>query len=379
MADDLAAQLERMASGEYRPATFLERGVAVPFTTPMLLGARLRPASRNGYDLVIASISGGRGFYIVSWSALAEICAPSLHDERLYALLAPRASLSPENVRRASSQVAQEGWGGRFAARAADHREAEAEAETPLARMRLNLRLLQRLVRQTETPAEATPPIEADAPDRQQHRSKRALLRVSARLGLRPEEVILCFEEIALAFQHVGVPEEPRTPRLRQILAQLDHVAGDFAEWVARTPAARENQISAAIAGSCTLTVRCGAALLGRIEGDMADITALLGRWQTKPESLAVEATRLDWLLDGWPLIIALWQQSKPRDRLRTAKEIAMLLPILPRETAAWCGMEADWDLPQRLCRFVPRLHDWRHGRMVDLMARNERLMALAL
>ena len=30
-----------------KPASFLERGVAVPFTTPALAGARIRPADRT--------------------------------------------------------------------------------------------------------------------------------------------------------------------------------------------------------------------------------------------------------------------------------------------------------------------------------------------
>ena len=33
----------------YQPATFLERGVAMPFTTPQLAGARGRPDLRGGW------------------------------------------------------------------------------------------------------------------------------------------------------------------------------------------------------------------------------------------------------------------------------------------------------------------------------------------
>src|ERR1700712_5461419 len=51
----------------YHPTTFLERGVAVPFTTPMLAGTRARPAEKQGLELVIPNPSGGRGVYIMAW------------------------------------------------------------------------------------------------------------------------------------------------------------------------------------------------------------------------------------------------------------------------------------------------------------------------
>ena len=375
MAADLAARLERMASGDYRPTTLLERGVVVPFTTPLLLGAKLRPSARKGLELVITNISGGRGFYIVSWSSLAEICAPSLHDERLFALLSARAALSPGDIRRASRQVAQEGWGGRHAAKAA----VQAEAEAALDRARLNLGLLKRLVGQTEAPAEAAVPITQDTPDQQQHRAKRAVLHVAESLGLQPEDAIQSLEGIALAFQEVGVQEEPVASRQRRLLAAIDAIAREIGAWVAETPAAQETHAGEMIAVSCNLTLRCGAAMLGRIDAGFADLPRLLRRWRAEPETVATEAARLDWLLDGWPLILGLWEQAEPPEQLRAIWEVAMLLPVLPRETAAWCSVEADWDLPQRLRRLVKARHERRSCRPVDLSARNERLMVGAL
>ena len=43
----------------------MERGASVPFTTPMLSGARVRPADRIGLELLMPNPSGGRGTYIV--------------------------------------------------------------------------------------------------------------------------------------------------------------------------------------------------------------------------------------------------------------------------------------------------------------------------
>jgi hypothetical protein len=51
--------LPRIQSGH--PATFAERGVALPTTTPLLSGARVQPGARGGLDLLIPSPTGGRG------------------------------------------------------------------------------------------------------------------------------------------------------------------------------------------------------------------------------------------------------------------------------------------------------------------------------
>jgi hypothetical protein len=41
-AADLPDWLARFDSGHYRPVTFLERGIALPFNTPHLPGGRIR-------------------------------------------------------------------------------------------------------------------------------------------------------------------------------------------------------------------------------------------------------------------------------------------------------------------------------------------------
>jgi hypothetical protein len=42
----------------YDPATFLERGAVVPFTTPLLSGTRARKAERGGAELLVPNPSG---------------------------------------------------------------------------------------------------------------------------------------------------------------------------------------------------------------------------------------------------------------------------------------------------------------------------------
>jgi hypothetical protein len=88
----------------------------------------------------------------------------------------------------------------------------------------------------------------------------------------------------------------------------------------------------------------------------------------------------MDWLLDGWSLICGMWREARPADRLAVSWEMAMLVPVLPREAEAWCGVKADWDSPRQVGkrRSVRAMEDWRTGTLHDLIARNERLRARA-
>lgn len=111
--------LERFGTAACQPATFLERGVTVPFTTPFLLGTRIRPTdTRSGREVVIGNPSGGRGFYIVPWGALPEVCAPTLHDRRLRQRLSDQTAIAPSLIRETARIVAAEGLAGSAAAAA---------------------------------------------------------------------------------------------------------------------------------------------------------------------------------------------------------------------------------------------------------------------
>ena len=98
----------------------------LPFTTPFLLGGRMRRAERGGAELVLAHPAGAEGVYILPWSAMPSLCAPTLHDRALWERAASAAlpELSPAAARRAARAVAESGHAGRDAARAAVAAEA---------------------------------------------------------------------------------------------------------------------------------------------------------------------------------------------------------------------------------------------------------------
>jgi hypothetical protein len=54
--------------------------------------------------------------------------------------------------------------------------------------------------------------------------------------------------------------------------------------------------------------------------------------------------------------------------------EMAVLAPILPREVMGWFGFQSDMARERRKVRIVNQFEDWRSGRVIDMIARNENL-----
>lgn len=368
--------LARFGAEAYQPVTFLERGVTVPFTTPFLFGARIRPNhSRGGLELVIANPSGGRGFYIVPWPALTEVCAPTLHDRRLWQRLSEETAITPSLVREVARSVAAEGLAGREAAAAASRaREAETNA-----RMRANSLLQLDLIRRTETPEEAAVPPEADTPANLERRAKRAVARFAPRLGVSPEVLAASLESIAGAIAGIGVPADPTPSRTRGLATRLRSLMQEVEQWLAASPDPKEQHAAQLVMDAARLALRCAEAAFADLDAELGDTTVLLRTWQENQTPLLRRVTRPDWLLDGWDVILELWRDADPETRGGTLSEMALLVPEMPREVEEWLGIAEEWDRPRRLRRLVRANEDWRAGRMIELIARNERLWARAI
>jgi hypothetical protein len=367
--------LERYGRGAFQPATFLERGVAVTFTTPFLLGARIRPTdTRAGLEVVISNPSGGRGFYIVPWAALPEVCSPTLHDRRLWQRLNDQTAITPTLVREVARGVAAEGLAGREAAAAA----AQARGKEDAARMRLNFLLLLDLVRRTESAEEARLPPEADTPAGIERRARRAVARTAPTLGVGPDVVAAWLEAIATAFCGVGMPDDRPASRTRGLLARVEAMAGEVEVLAARSHDPAEQHAAALVVDAARLSAACARAAFADLDGLLADTPGLLRAWRAEQGALARRGARPDWLLDGWQIICELWRDAAPTRREGVLWEMALLAPVMPREVEDWLGIAEDWDRPARLRRSVRAKEEWRSGRMVEIIARNERLLARA-
>jgi len=355
------------------PATFIERGVAVPFTTPMLAGARVRLGHDRSAEFVLPNPSGGRGVYIVTWSGVRQYCRPTVHDSLLQERIAGSPVLSPSTIRLAARQIATEGYAGQSAARAAEVAEAHEQAAIEDAkRLVLSALIQQNLPGQ----AQATGTRLSDAA-LEQH-GKPTIRQASTRLGCPPATIGRGLTALARTFAAVGTSAEPDTSRAADVQRRMARLRRSVATWAAVGDAA--SGLARDIASAIQLTLSCAAAVTPNTRALCADMMLLLDAWLAAPADVQRQVERLDWLLDGWERICLLWETTDKISYRRAALfEMAQLVPVLPPEIQAWTGRALPAGALQPAWRVVSMDDGWRSGSAAfGLIARNERLRAMS-
>ncbi|MGX9963484.1 hypothetical protein ACVFYP_09165 [Roseomonas sp. F4] len=322
-----------------RPATFAERGCAVPFTAPDLTGGRLRRLPPGPAELLLPAPEG-RGVVVVPWSECLGQRAASLHDRQLWDRIVGQDQPTPARIRAAAREVARLGYAGRpaqAAALAAQQRQATAKEA-------LRAALVDIFGAQAAEGGLLGP-----------------LLAILGRTGAGP------------ALPGGGQPLAA-IPRELQALRRL---CVDLAAWGHTVPAQTERRAATLALSAARMTLpKAEACLLALWEA-----VAALPRGQAPGSEalprLAELASRVEWLLDGWALPGALWAAAPPDARGGVVVELVALLPILPLEAEAWPEVSRDpstpWDTLLRARRAMPPAPPRPAG-----LARNEALRVLA-
>ena len=356
------------------PTTFLERGVAVPFTTPLLAGARARPGDRSALELVVPNPSGGKGVYILSWDDIGGLCRPTIHDSRLSAAVSGLRTVTPSAIRASARDVAAEGFAGRGAVAAAKAAKEQAEQ----AQLLTNFDLLLELVRQVEPPGENPVPPERERPAELERRARRAVAGIAPQLGLSPETVAAGLEQLSELFGPIGIGSHSRNARLPMLIANVVQMRREVAAFQQSNP---DDNVTEAELVVCVadLTTACAKATLLEAQALTTDIVVLLNRWSSEPDTIGRLLARPEWLIDGWDRICALWHTAEQHlGREKTMAEMAGLVPAIPAEAGTWIGQRFDVEGDmQRHRRKVTAMQDWRSGVTIgDLIARNENIIA---
>jgi hypothetical protein len=359
----------------YHPTTFQERGVAVPFTTPLLAGTRARPTNRERVELVVPNPSGGRGVYIMPWKAIADWCRPTLHDAVFNDRIAALKNVTPATIRRIGLVVAAEGLAGEEAMEAASI-AVNAEKED---RIVTNYRLLMTLVQQVQSrfslPAFDKAPGKTDV----LAQARMTVDWISPRLGQPATWTASALESLSDTLFDIGVSCDSRAGRLPRILALLRRTRTSIAEWNGEQ---QTDDYSDYIVMVCTvidLTLSLAQTTLGEAQALTNDMVDLLRKWAADPSTVSSLAMRPEWLLDGWEQICLIWNNAQDDAERRAALvEIITLIPIIPKEAGEWSEDNSIMDTAIRFRRFVSLNEDWRSGSIVfQLIARNEHFRAI--
>jgi len=341
---------------KFHPATFAERGVAVPFTTPMLIGSRARPDEREGIELIVPNPGGGQGVYVFNWSQLTKFCQPSLHDLAMTERVGTLKLVTPATIRRVAREVAAEGLAGREVALAAD-RAWENEQQSSLL---TNFNLLVGLMRQIETPdpLRATP--ERETPLRMQRRAQQTIAAFAPQIGLPPEQVAIHLEELADICLRVGVGNGAAAAFLPQLVRELRRFQRGLAEWAAVREGDRAD-LARYIVSEAGATLGVAEPMIAANQQRALNVVQLLRDYVLAPAKLSAEFARSDWLLDGWQLLCVRWRAASPEEYDDVIEDLAAMLPPMPTEVMEWGYMFGE-TFERNFRRKVQAGHDWRSG-----------------
>lgn len=319
---------------------------------------------------MIPNPSGGDGVYILPWASIPEICTPTLHDRRLWHLLRNETILTPAVVREAAETAALEGHAGRAAMMAVNQARQAREDRAK----RINFGLLLGLIKQMEGPHPARPAPEMDDPRQVAMRGQRAVMACAQHLRMTTEAVAAALEELARAFNGFGMPQDNDLAPSRRVIWELQSLADSIETWRSDLPAHLDSGSATLVEQSLQLTLEGSLKAAEQFDALIGDTHAAIHAWHRDRPDILQELSRLDWLLDGWDAILGIWNAANASERSAAMMEMAMLAPILPKESIGWLGLAPDMAQERRKLRIVRQFEDWRSGRVIDMIARNENL-----
>ncbi len=354
----------------FRPRSFADRGLAAPFTTPLLLGARLRRTGAE-MEVLVPNPSGGRGVYLLPWADITSLCRPTMHDTVLGQTLAEEAArsdgpggLTPSLVAEIATDIAIRGLAGD--AVAAQARLEAEQVSACLAETRAGL--LRRITAQVEATMQpqgpSLPPVETATPAELEVRGLAALTVLARLWDHPPGSVVNRLDQMAGLAATVGPGGAGGAGAgggiAGRMIASLGQLRQELQLW-AEDPS-RQTQTAAIVSGlgrsaspeaalavatrnaaitvhAADLATRMGQALLDAARERLQDLCGTLHASLADPVGVDDILSRPVWLLDGWPQILRCWRAAPSiMSRTQALHDMAGLLPILPEEVAEWLG-----------------------------------------
>ncbi|MCA3414225.1 MAG: hypothetical protein INF84_06450 [Roseomonas sp.] len=358
---------EEAQSAREDVASFAALGASVPFTSPRLLGARIRlEPNGRGFELILVNPAQTRGSYVMPWRALPDIGAPSLFDLRLWQTLSQLKDIHPTAIRGEALKVASEGTAGRLVAQAA--REALAGEQSNQAR----------LMGQFLAQLAGGPPasLQAEATPSTDERRIQTAQPPAQHLDPALMESLGSLAETLTCLCPSGLAEKAPFIRLREEILGMSEAFKAVAD---KRESGDEAPMLRFLSEAAETVLHYVDLAWAETEARLGDMVELLSRPRINAAKILERARRVEWLLDGWAILVALWHRTPHDLRHVIAWDMAALLPPIPREVHDWFAAEKTKKAPERLTRIISQGTDWRTGRNIEITARNEGLIGFTL
>lgn len=359
----------------WAPPTFAERGASVPFTTPIIVGSRVR-GRHDELELVVPNPSGAKGNYILGWKSLPEVFSLTVHDRVLHRAIDEAGASTPEAVRTATLRTASTGLAGPAAAKQAKALLKEQEDFKLL----IQFTLLSETVKQlSQGQLQITLAHVQSETGRQQ--AKLILARVAHKVNIEGNELYARIEAWSDAIGAIGTPKGSKAPRLRKMRQRIEEFANSIGGW-----SEVDKSEQAPLGGLASLVARETAALAAEVfaEADtfLEKIDRTVAKWDQSLEAISNSVERISWMLDGWDLLVAMWEDAvikAPHEQQATVQELARILPIIPEEEVSGARRDKIRDIGVQRRKLVKPMEDWVTGTIdADLRTRLEKYKAKA-
>jgi hypothetical protein len=347
--------------------SFASLGASVPFTSHRLLGARIRQAADGrGLELILVNPAQTKGSYVTSWRAMPDVGAPTLFDLRLWEVLSTLKEIHPTAIRREALMVGSEGMAGRLVASAAKKARAEEQ------RNELSLLLQFSAQLAGASPARLTQQTPYHPDDSAKVEAQKTLDKLDPTL-------LTSLRALAETLSSLAPADPTEVAPLIRLKQEIAAMLSGFRACLDQGEKDGENPAFRFLIGATDTVLHYAELACLEIEAHLGDMIDLLARPRINATKVLERARRLEWLLDGWGVLVALWHRTPTDIRHTVAWDLALLLPPLPREVHGWFNPDQSRTAPARLTRVISQGSDWRTGRNLEITARNEGLIGFAL
>lgn len=360
---------------DFAPATFEDRGVTVPFTTPLLSQARLRRDDMDRFEFLLPNFTAGKGTYVLPWKGLPNVMTLTLHDRLLFEEIEKIERHSPEQIRACALSVQASGiCGPEAATRAARLRDQDAQylVLTQFILVTELLKLVGISAADLLRPGMTT--------EDSKRVARQALARVAAMVDIPPDDMTTRVDQLGEAVAPVGLPQAPKAGHLRSLAERL----GGFAQSTqhfADTDPSDVAMLGAYVGTVANHTLTLARQRIAKLDNACRDARQIVNDVPRLLTAINEYVGRISWLLDGWDFLIAMWEAVKdepPAARQTAISDISRLLPLIPKEEVSHATEQLDLDAIARLQRRWVRVNqDWRTGVLdMDAVMRLESLKA---
>ncbi|MBI1208879.1 MAG: hypothetical protein GC191_16535 [Azospirillum sp.] len=353
--------MDQRKETDYVPGSFAERGLTVPFTTPIVAQARVRLDGNDRIEFILPSLSGGKGRYVMPWSTVQSLATTTLHDRALYDRMSPGVIETPAALRRAALQVASKGLAGPKAARAAQAALAADENSQVSANFLLVARLLSLVGMSTSDILDDERRGEVS-----RTRVRAALGRVADSLTLPKADLYHRVEALSVLISPLGLADAPQPGRLRDLARTLAAFTAEVQNWATST-VADVAQLGSFVGQVANATQAMVQAEIDRFDAALAQPAAIFKAWEGRAGAMKASVARTELLLDGWEYLLGLWRVAAERDNAEKQSAIAdlfRLLPMIPKSEGRFASAKEYVDLGNVQRRWVRANEDWRSGRL---------------